>query len=185
MKPDTYEEAKRRCSNAAADGEVVSSMDADRYRAIMRHQAGAVTVIATGPPGQRAGLTATAVASLSDAPPSILVCVGQRAGAHDVIASRGAFSVNLLASDQDDVADRFAGRHGISGEDRFAGLPWTTLTTGAPVLPGALATLDCRLTDQHRFTTHTIFIGRVVDGLFRAEANPLLYFRGDYWDVTR
>lgn len=158
-------------------------MDANRYRAIMRHQAGAVTVIATGAEGTRAGLTATAVASLSDRPPAILACVGRQTGAHDHIADIKAFSVNVLSSDQEAIAERFAGRHNLSGEDRFKGLEWTTLQTGAPILAGALATLDCELTDQHSFTTHTIFIGHVRDGLFRADANPLLYFRGDYWDV--
>ncbi len=161
------------------------AMDAASYRALMRHQAGAVTVIATGEEGARAGLTATAVSSLSDTPPTILACVGRKTGAHDLIARAGAFSVNLLASDQQSVAERFAGREGISGEDRFTGLQWQKLATGAPVLVNALASLDCRLLEQHGFTTHSIFIGRVLEGSFRTDIGPLLYFRGDYWDVEQ
>ena len=67
----------------------------------MRHLAGAVTVIATGAPGHRFGLTATAVCSLSDEPPTLLVCVNRPASAHDVISRNGNFSVNLLADDQE------------------------------------------------------------------------------------
>jgi flavin reductase (DIM6/NTAB) family NADH-FMN oxidoreductase RutF len=160
-------------------------MDADHYRAIMRHQAGAVTVIACGKPGERSGLTATAVASLSDRPPTVIACVNQTAGAHDEILRANAFSVNLLANEQQTVAERFAGKGGLKGEDRFTGLGWRTLTTGSPILIDALASLDCELVDQHTFSTHSIFIGRVVAGQFRSDVKPLLYFRGDYWDVAR
>lgn len=159
-------------------------MDAKSYRAIMRHQTGAVAVIACGSAGARAGLTATAVASLSDRPPMLLVCVNQAAGAHDMIVKAGAFSVNLLSSLQQGVAEKFAGRSGIKGEDRFAGLKWGTLATGAPILDDALASLDCELAEQHTFTTHSIFIGKVAGGRFNGEAEPLLYFRGDYWDLA-
>lgn len=160
-------------------------MDGSSYRAVMRHQAGAVTVIAAGMPGARAGLTATAVSSLSDSPPTILACVHRSSSAHDLIVRAKAFSVNLLASDQQEVAECFAGRRGRRGEDRFAGLEWTTLRSGAPILAGALASLDCELLDQHNFTTHSIFIGRVLDGQLLAEKQPLLYFRGDFWDLGR
>lgn len=159
-------------------------MDATSYRAIMRHQAGAVAVIACGPVGARAGLTATAVASLSDRPPMLLVCVNRAAGTHDVIVKANAFSVNLLSAEQQSVAEKFAGRSGLKGEDRFAGLTWRHLVTGSPILDDALASLDCELAEQHTFTTHSIFIGNVVGGRFCAEAKPLLYFRGDYWDVA-
>ena len=158
-------------------------MNRESYRAIMRHQTGAVTVIACGGNGDRAGLTATAVASLSDSPPTVLACVNRTAGAHDRIQRAKAFSVNLLASDQQSVAERFAGKDGLKGDARFVGLDWGTLETGSPILSLALANLDCELLDQHAFTTHTIFLGRVVAGQFRSEAKPLLYFRGDYWDV--
>jgi flavin reductase (DIM6/NTAB) family NADH-FMN oxidoreductase RutF len=158
-------------------------MSGETYRALMRHQAGAVTVIATARAGQRAGLTATAVSSLSDMPPTILACVHRKAVAHDLILSARTFSVNLLAREQQEVAERFAGRHGLAAAERFAGLDWTTLKTGAPILIDALASLDCELTDHHRFTTHSIFVGRAVAGQVRAEAAPLLYFRGDFWNL--
>lgn len=160
-------------------------MDAANYRALMRHQAGGVTVIAAGGAGGRAGLTATAVSSLSDNPPTLLACIGRNTGAHSVIGTSGTFSVNILANDQQAIAERFAGESGLRGEARFEGLPWRTMTTGAPVLEHALASLDCEVLESHGFTTHSIFIGRVVAGKFRSEAQPLLYFRGDYWELDK
>lgn len=158
-------------------------MLAQSYREIMRHQAGAVSVIAAGPPGARAGLTATAVCSLSDDPPTLLACVNRRASAHSVIEAERVFSINLLAADQQPIADCFSGRTGVKGEDRFGIGAWRTANTGAPVLDGALASLECRIEEQHNFSTHSIFIGRVVDAIVVAQAAPLLYFRGDYWDL--
>jgi flavin reductase (DIM6/NTAB) family NADH-FMN oxidoreductase RutF len=160
-----------------------SGMDTDSYRALMRHQAGAVTVIAAGGAGYRSGITATAFSSLSDDPPAILACVSLKSSVHAVIRETGAFSVNILANDQQHVAEQFSGKTGLKGEDRFTGSSWSVLTTGAPVLQGALASLDCQLSDQHGFSTHSIFIGMVQGGRFRAEAQPLLYFRNDYWDL--
>jgi flavin reductase (DIM6/NTAB) family NADH-FMN oxidoreductase RutF len=157
-------------------------MNTDSYRALMRHQAGAVAVIACAGPTGRAGLTATAVASLSDRPPTVLVCVNQAAGAHDEIVRANAFSVNLLSADQQAIAECFAGKSGLKGDARFSGFTWRTLRTGSPILAGGIASLDCELVEQHTFTTHSIFIGHVVDGQFRADAEPLLYFRGDYWN---
>lgn len=158
-------------------------ISARSYRALMRHQAGAVAIVATQAGNVRAGLTATAFSSLSDQPPMLLVCVQRKAGAHDLMVQSKVFSVNILAADQQAVAVRFSGNSGVRGDERFEGQAWGRLKTGAPVLDHALAALDCELIESHRFTTHTIFIGRVVDGITRSEAEPLLYFRGDYWNL--
>lgn len=156
---------------------------AESYRALMRHQAGAVTVVATEANGVRAGLTATAFSSLSDSPPTILVCIHRTAGAHDAIIAARVFSVNILSREQQAIAERFSGVGGVRGAKRFEGSRWGVLATGSPVLEGALASLDCELVEHHVFTTHSIFIGHVVDGRVRGEAEPLLYFRGDYWNI--
>jgi flavin reductase (DIM6/NTAB) family NADH-FMN oxidoreductase RutF len=153
---------------------------ADEFRASMRHLAGAVTVIATGTKGHRFGLTATAVCSLSDDPATLLVCVNRSASAHDVISQNRTFSINLLADDQEPIAARFSGRAGHKGEARFEGGDWRTLATGAPTLVDALATFDCEVNQEHVFTTHTIFIGRVVASSAREAAEPLVYLRGAF-----
>lgn len=159
-------------------------MDSDSYRALMRHQAGAVAVIAAGTVPNRTGLTATAVCSLTDSPPTILVCVNKTASAHDPIREAGCFSVNLLSRDHADIAGVFSGKGGIKGEDRFGSPDWDVLETGAPILMNALAALDCELQERIEVTTHSVFIGRVADGVFNERAAPLLYYRGDFWDLA-
>jgi cob(II)yrinic acid a,c-diamide reductase len=150
------------------------------YKALMRHLAGAVTVVTAGKPGERRGLTATAICSLSVAPPTLLACVNRQAGAHDLIISDRVFSVNVLASDQESVAGRFSGQSNLKGEERFASGTWGTLLTGAPILAGALASFDCELIEYKSVATHTIFIGRVVSGCSRDGAEALIYLRGAY-----
>ena len=158
-------------------------MDQQTYRDIMRHHAGAVTIISVGTPGGRTGLTATAFCSLTDDPPTVVACVNRNASAHDLIAKHRAFCVNVLASPQQDTAMRFAGRVGHEGEQRFDEGAWTTLATGAPVLEGALANLDCEVVETHNGKTHTIYLGRVRAGRVQGEAKPLIYFKGDFCDV--
>lgn len=162
-----------------------AGFDGSAYRQLMRHQAAGVSVVATGEVGSRVGLTATSVASLSDSPPKLLVCVGRAAQAHDAIHRHGVFSVNFLASEHQALAQRFAGRLDIDGEERFAEGRWETLETGAPVLADALSSLDCRLLESHTFSTHSIFIGRVVAGINNVDADPLIYFRGGYREISR
>jgi flavin reductase (DIM6/NTAB) family NADH-FMN oxidoreductase RutF len=147
---------------------------------VMRHQAGAVTIIAVGDEGNRTGLTATAVCSLTDSPPMVIACVNRNASAHSPIQLAKRFSINMLARDQNELARRFSSKK-LEGEARFDADTWDTLTTGAPVLKNAIANLDCEVAQELSFDTHTIFIGRVMDCRFREDIEPLLYFRGEFW----
>ncbi len=159
-----------------------TGMDQAKFRSLMRHQAGAVTIIAVGKTGNRTGLTATAMCSLTDSPPTVLICVNKSASAHAPIKATGHFSVNVLGQDQQELAKRFSTKK-VEGEARFDANDWETLATGAPVLKGTIASLDCELVSEHEVETHSIFIGRVKDGRFREDAEPLLYFRGDFWNI--
>lgn len=158
-------------------------MDQQIYRDIMRHHAGAVTIISVGKPGSRTGLTATAFCSLTDDPPTVVACVNRNASAHDLIAKYGSFCVNVLATAQQEVAMRFAGRVGQQGEERFDDGAWMTLATGAPVLEGALANLDCEVAETLEGKTHTIYLGRVVAGRVNGIVKPLVYFKGEFCDL--
>ena len=155
-------------------------MEPQEYRDLMRHQAGAVTLIATGKKGKRTGMPATAVCSLTDTPPTLLICVNESASSHDVIAETGCFSVNLLSPHHADLVGVFMGKTGLAGEARFDDAQWHTLATGAPVLKDALASFDCEVTDTKKVSTHTIYIGEVRAGKARDEADPLVYFRGGF-----
>nr|WP_205782311.1 flavin reductase [Methylobacterium sp. XJLW] len=119
-------------------------VDPDEFRRCMREVPGAVAIITCGEPGERTGLTATAVCSLTDAPPTLLVCVNGTASAHPVICRTARFAVNILAEADLAVAGLFAGRTGLKGEDRFDQLTCTQAPDGSPIIEDALASFDVR-----------------------------------------
>lgn len=148
--------------------------EAPLFREAMAHVASAVHVVTTIGPQGRVGLTATAVASVSDAPPTVLVCIARPSRTLAVIEASGVFCVNTLPGDGAELAEIFASRRGIEGEARFTGRDWGTLATGAPVLREAVAAFDCRLTAVHDVASHRILIGEVVGlaGAGTAAAGP-------------
>ena len=139
----------------------LTRVGADQFRQAMRRPANAVAVIATGPAGDRHGVTLTAVCSLSDSPPSLLACLYRESAALAPIRRNRCFSVNFLAADQSALASVFAGRDGLRGDARFAPDLWITLETGAPVLRGAVAAFDCHLDREVDSPTHAVLFGGV------------------------
>ncbi len=117
-------------------------------------------VTAVGSEG-RLGVTATAVASVSDEPPTMLFCINRFSRAFAHFQSAQSFCINTLTSSQQNIADAFAGRGQLSIDERFALGEWTELTTGAPVLKNALASFDCRLTHAIDMATHRVFFCEV------------------------
>lgn len=152
-------------------------IDSFEFRRILGHWVSGVAIItARTVDGQPCGLTANAVASLSLDPPLVLVCIDRDANSHDCIRDAGSFSVNVLASDGERVARRFAEQE--SG-DKFDGIAHHVEVSGAPVLDDALAWVDCRVHEVYPGGDHTIYIGEVLNGDARA-GEPLVFFRGGY-----
>lgn len=139
----------------------IMSIDPADFRAAMREMAGAVSIIAAGCGSRRRGMTATAVCSLSAQPPTLLVCINKDTECHKAIVEHGAFSVNVLGANAEGLANRFAGREGTRGLERFAAGRWSALATGAPVLEDAVAVFDCTLRQSFDGGTHSVFIGDV------------------------
>ncbi|PTM42424.1 flavin reductase family protein [Bosea sp. 124] len=145
--------------------------EAALFRDAMARVASAVHIVTTIGPHGRIGLTATAVASVSDAPPTVLVCIARPSRTLAVIEASGVFCINTLPGDGDELAEIFASRRGIEGEARFGSRRWGSLATGAPVLQDAVAAFDCRLVAAHDVATHRILIGEVL-GLGGAAKSP-------------
>lgn len=156
------------------------ALDPTEFRRCMRALPGTVAIVTCGADGARTGLTATAVCSLTDEPPMLLVCVNSRASAHPVIRAGGRFAVNILDDSHRHLAARFSGRGGREGEARFAGTAWLRRDGGAPLLADAVATFDCVLEAEHRHGSHSIFVGRVRDAAAREGRAPLLYLAGRF-----
>ena len=147
----------------------------------MRLLASGVTVIATAHQGRRSGLTATAVCSLALAPSRILACLNVSGYTYELLCRSRRASVNILAEDQQAVADRFAGRAGGADSDsRFAGAEWHNNGAGVPMLAGALASLDCLVVQMSVLDTHAIIIGVVEDATFGPLRQPLIHFEAAY-----
>jgi flavin reductase (DIM6/NTAB) family NADH-FMN oxidoreductase RutF len=154
-----------------------SSPDPREYRNVIGRFATGVTVVTWDDGEHRRGMTANAVTSLSLDPLLVLVCVDRKVSAHPQLESAHAFAVNILAADQIPVSMAFA-QHGL--ED-MADIPYHLGGTGSPLIDGALAWLDCAITDRLPGGDHTIMVGRVVDlALARPEAEPLLFYGGHY-----
>lgn len=155
-------------------------IDEFEFRRVMGHFASGVTVVTACHEGTCQGITVSSFASLSLAPPLILVSIDQRSVMHDMIERTGAFAVNILAEDGEWLSRLFASRD----VDKFERVRYRLGTTGAPLLDDALATIECRLHQKLPGGDHTIFVGEVIAGDVRAEQAPLLYFRSGYHSIA-
>ncbi len=156
---------------------------AELFRMGMRRLAGACTIITTAAKGQGregwAGMTATAVASVTAEPARLLVCINRSTWAHGIIAQSKILGVNVLGCDALPLAKRFAG--GVRPEEKFAEGAWQTATSGAPLLQSALVSFDCSVSECVAASTHDIFICDVLEVLIRPLCGePLIYFDGTF-----
>ena len=161
---------------------MVSSGD---FRGAMRQLTGGVSVITAGRGRDISGMTVTSVSSLSVDPPTLIVSVNRTASSWPLLKRYGSFGVNILTSDQIDIAERFTGKDGLKGADRFAGAEWTTRVSGVPLLEGALAAIDCEVEETVERHSHAIVIGRVLDVQLSARHAALAYWHGQYVAIDR
>ena len=147
----------------------------------MSRAAATVSVVTTDGPAGRAGVTVSAMTSVSadGEAPTILICVNKGASAADPILTNGRFVVNVLSADQQDIADIFASRVDAPGGDRFAVGQWDTMATGAPVLD-ALASFDCDVQSAELVGTHHVIIGSVRAVRVSEKGAPLIYGMRSY-----
>ncbi len=140
--------------------ELIRTVDSRVFREAMARLGAAVHVITTGGIGGQTGFTATAVCSVSDQPPTLLVCVNRGATSGPVIARNGVFCVNTLRAGQERIADTFA-RRSATKADAFTADEWVTLESGCPVLAASVVAFDCRVTDLKPVGSHNVIFGAV------------------------
>jgi flavin reductase (DIM6/NTAB) family NADH-FMN oxidoreductase RutF len=151
-----------------------------RMRDLMAHFATGVTVVAARHGPLLAGMTANAIATISIDPPILMASIARKAETHGAIIGSHAFAVSVLADDQQELADCFAQPTTAAKLTRFCDAAWHEAETGSPILEGALAYFDCRLTERHDGGDHTIFLGEIVAAGFREDAEPLLWYGSGY-----
>jgi flavin reductase (DIM6/NTAB) family NADH-FMN oxidoreductase RutF len=153
---------------------------AEALWATMRRTAAAVTVVTSRGDDGYAGITVSAFCLVSLEPPLVLACLHGGSQVLDAIASSGAFAVTVLGGRQEFLAEMFAGR-APRPDPAFSAIRHRTLVTGAPVLDGGLAWLDCRVHATFPGGDHTIIVGAVLAaGVAGGQDDPLLYFASQY-----
>jgi flavin reductase (DIM6/NTAB) family NADH-FMN oxidoreductase RutF len=155
------------------------AVDSEALRMTMRQWATGVTVVTTVAGDERAGMTVSSFTSVTLEPPTVLVCLNKESYAHALVKRSGIFAISILGVGQEALSNRFAGLD-PAVTDRFEGLNLTTAQTGCPLLPGAIAWLDCIVRSEHDTYTHTIFIGEVVFARRDEEHAPLVYHNRSY-----
>jgi flavin reductase len=153
------------------------------FRDAMARVCAPVNVITTKGPAGRGGFTATAMCSVTDEPPTLLVCMNARSAQAGLFVENRRFCVNVLTPEHRDLAGLFAGQQSDM-EARYAAAKWTDLPSGNQALTDAIVSFDCRLVEARLVGTHNILIGEVVDIRSRRDGQALLYFDRSYVHVA-
>jgi flavin reductase len=148
----------------------------------MSRSAATVSVVTTDGPAGRAGVTVSAMTSVSadgDAP-TMLACINRASSAAEPILANGVFVINVLEAGQRDIADIFARRLPAPGDDKFNAVRHAPMVTGAPAIEGALVTFDCEILSAELVGTHYVLIGAVRAVDMQAQGVPLVYGMRSY-----
>jgi 3-hydroxy-9,10-secoandrosta-1,3,5(10)-triene-9,17-dione monooxygenase reductase component len=153
-----------------------ATVDSARFRQVLGHFVTGVTVITAVHDGGPVGLAVNSFTSISLEPPLVAFGAAKSSTTYPSIQAAGRWCVNILAEDQEDVSRLFATR----GADKFRGMGWRPAASGAPILAGVLAWIDCVTEVEHDAGDHLIVVGRVLDLEVARDERPLVFFRGGY-----
>jgi flavin reductase len=161
--------------------EAASAPSKLEYRHAMSRLAAAVNIItSTGPAGQ-AGFTASAVCSVTDEPPTLLVCLNRNASVYQAVRENGVLCVNSLSPGQQDLSNLFGGKTPMA--ERFGAATWRTAVTGSPLLDGATVSFDCRITSSAEVGSHDVLFCEVLSIHVGDAAHGLIYFDRRYHEI--
>ena len=158
-------------------------IDRHSYREAMARLGAAVNIVTTDGPGGLRGFTASAVCSVTDDPPTLLLCLNRTSDSNQALKDNGVVCINTLTADQAHLSPIFAGMTEHDLPAKFAEATWTKLTTGAPVLEGAVASFDCRIVQITEIGTHSVFFAEVDAVASSTRPEGLIYFGRGYHPV--
>jgi 3-hydroxy-9,10-secoandrosta-1,3,5(10)-triene-9,17-dione monooxygenase reductase component len=158
------------------DSDSFPEIDPALYRTVLGHFATGVTVITAMDGEEPVGMAANSFTSVSLEPPLVLFCPGKSSSTWPKIQRAKGWCVNILAEDQEEVCRLMAQK----GAERFREIGWKSAPSGAPVLAGTVAHIDCRTVAEHDAGDHLIVVGRVLEMGVNNHEGPLLFFRGGY-----
>ncbi len=151
------------------------------FRNAMSRLGAAVNIITTEGPAGRAGFTASAVCSVTDEPPTLLICLNRTASVYPAFKANGVLCVNVLGAGQQALSGVFGGKTPM--DERFANGRWEPGPTGSPVLAGASASFDCRVVRSVSVGTHDVLFCEAAAIEVAQEAHGLIYFDRRYHDI--
>lgn len=157
-------------------------IEAIDFRNAMSLLTTSVNVITTQGVAGMHGFTASAVCSVTDTPPTLLVCMNQSSRSHEHFIKNKVLSVNVLSTQHEYISNAFASSK-FNSEDRFKLGEWSTLETGAPILDDALVSFDCQIEEIQNVGTHSIFLCRVIAIRQSQQEESLVYFNRAYHQV--
>jgi len=157
--------------------EEVSAAD---FRDALSNALTPVTVVATDGEHGLAGVTCSAVCSVCDTPPTIMVCINRKSYSNDAIKRNGVLCVNWLQANHAHVSQMFAGAGSVPMPQRFEDAGWSELATGAPHYRDAIVALDCFVVEAMEIGTHSVFLARVVATAKAEQGMALGYIRRSY-----
>lgn len=152
------------------------------FRNAMARVCTPVNIVTTNGPAGRGGFTATAMCSVTDEPPTLLVCMNGRSAQAQLFLANKRFCVNVLTPEHRDLANLFASGSADMGA-RYVAASWITMAGGTEAPADAIVSFDCTLEDVQRVGTHHVFIGRVESLRARTDGNALAYFDRNYVQV--
>ncbi len=153
------------------------------YRDAMARLGAAVNVVTTDGQHGRHGMTASAVCSVTDDPPTLLVCINRASHGNAVLKANGVLCINVLDSHHAALSTRFASPQ-PSMDARFGEQSlWTEMATGSPVLIDAAVALDCRIVSITEVGTHSVFFCEVSDVQVAGDAGALIWFNRAYHPI--
>jgi flavin reductase (NADH)/flavin reductase/chlorophenol-4-monooxygenase component 1 len=165
---------------AQPDGYRNKTLSSHEFKEALSMATTPVTIVATNGPFGLAGLTCSAVCSVCDDPPTVLLCVNRKSFATDIIRKNGVLSVNWLAASQASISQTFAGVGSVPMKQRFAEGDWRAILTGAPCRMDAAVTFDCSIVNTIDVGSHCVVFAEVVGKNHSEECSPLVYHRRRY-----
>jgi flavin reductase (DIM6/NTAB) family NADH-FMN oxidoreductase RutF len=153
---------------------------AAEFREAMSRVASSVSIVSTDGPHGIAGFTCSAVCSVTDEPPTIMVCVNRKSAANAVIKANRVLCVSSLSADQVELSQLFAGVGRVPMSERFVGPNWGLLATGAPYSTTSRVALDCRVADFREIGTHSVIFAEVLATAYAGDGEPLIYHSRNY-----
>ncbi len=153
----------------------------DEFRDAMARLGTAVNIITTDGPGGTAGFTASAVCSVTDTPPTLLICLNRAASVYDAFSMNDAICVNTLSPAQQELSQLFGGKTPM--QERFGAASWTRLVSGAPALIDATVAFDCRVARTTAVGSHVVMFCTVLAVQRHPVAAGLIYFDRRYHTV--